>query len=366
MDRDALDLQKKFKREFSPIYQQEDVYNAQNLMSEYPLGEKIKLDDDLSFELISSNHTLGACQIILYIKNNGSVKKIAFTGDLGNLQVDKMYTNNFIPIQNSNLLIGETTYCNLSRSIKAKDRKKDIEKIKSAINTLQIQGKGNILIPSFSFMRSQVIMTVLYDILKNDKNFNFQIVVASPLICKINSIFSDILETEDLRKWEEVKSWDKFYFIDNFIDLENILKDKKSRIYIASAGMMNSGYSVYLGEQFLPNINNIIMFCGFSTEGSLAYKIKSKKTKTIKINGKNIPSRCNIINLHSFSSHIQYEDMLKYYSGGMGTGLFGKIALQHGDFKDKVAFGKILQEEISKRNRTDKVICVNKSTEILI
>ena len=57
---------------------------------------------------------------------------------------------------------------------------------------------------------------------------------------------------------------------------------------------------------------------------------------------------------------------MKYYSGGMGTGLYGKIALNHGNFKDKCEFGKELQEEISKRNRTDKVIIVNKSTEILL
>ena len=57
---------------------------------------------------------------------------------------------------------------------------------------------------------------------------------------------------------------------------------------------------------------------------------------------------------------------MKYYGGGMGTGLYGKVALNHGDFKDKCAFGEELQEEIAKRNRTDKVVVVNRSTEILL
>ena len=95
-------------------------------------------------------------------------------------------------------------------------------------------------------------------------------------------------------------------------------------------------------------------------------KLKQKKQKTISINGKQIANRAGIINLSSFSSHMMYCDLMRYYGGAMGTGLYGKIALNHGNFKDKCEFGKELQEEISKRNRTDKVIIVNKSTEILL
>lgn len=62
------------------------------------------------------------------------------------------------------------------------------------------------------------------------------------------------------------------------------------------------------------------------------------------------------------SSHMQYEHLLKYYSEYK----FDKIALVHGNFKDKCAFAKTLQDEISKKNNTGKVIAVNKSTEILL
>ena len=97
-------------------------------------------------------------------------------------------------------------------------------------------------------------------------------------------------------------------------------------------------------------------------EGSLGAKIKSKNTKTVTIDGKPIPAKCNIISLVSMSSHMQHDELLWYYS----TFNFDKIALVHGEFKDKLAFSKELQEEISKKNKTGKVTCVNKSTEILL
>ena len=53
---------------------------------------------------------------------------------------------------------------------------------------------------------------------------------------------------------------------------------------------------------------------------------------------------------------------MKYYSDVQAD----KIALVHGEFEAKAIFAKELQNEIYKKNKTSKVICVNRSTEILI
>ena len=366
MGRNSEDLERKLKKNYPPIYDEEDVKKTLEYIKEYNIGEKIEIDDTLTIEFIPSGHIISACQVVLYIKNGNSTKKIAFTGDLGNIDVNRMYTNEFKPIQNANLLVGESTYANKERSSKSKDRDKDLEKIKSAVYTTCIDNKSKILIPSFALMRTQTIATIIYDLFNNNEDFNIPVYIASPLACKISKLFEKLLEGEDLDKWNKVKNWDKLNFIDNFDKVEEIVNNSEPCIFIASAGMMNAGYSVYIAEKLLPGYNNTILFVGYSVEGTLSWKIKQKKTKTVTINGKPIPSRCRVINLSSFSSHMGRDSLIKYYSGGMGTGFYGKIALQHGNFKDKVEFGKELQSEIEKRNRTDKVIIVNKSTEITL
>ena len=85
-------------------------------------------------------------------------------------------------------------------------------------------------------------------------------------------------------------------------------------------------------------------------------------TVQLTIDGKPIANRCNVTDLKSFSGHMQLIDMLKYYSDIN----YEKIALVHGDFNPKCEFGKVLQDEIYKKNRTGKVICVNNLTEILL
>ena len=366
MLRDAEDLFRRFKKDYPPIYEESDVKNMVAFMKEYPFKEKIKLDDEVTFEFIPSGHIIGAAQLILYIKNGSTTRKIAFTGDLGNLRTEGYYTNKFEPIQNANLLIGECTYANRERSIKAKDREKDLEKIQTFVRDVCVEGKGRLLFPSFSLMRSQVILTILYELFKEDLEFNIPVYVGSPLTCKINKIFDWVLTGEQLEKWQEVCSWDKITFTSSYEDVEGVLNKNTPAIFICSAGMLNAGFAVGVAEKLLPSSKDGIAFIGYSVEGTLAWKIKQKKTKTISINGKQIHSRCKVINLNSFSSHMQRDELCDYYSGGFGTGMYGKIVLQHGNMKDRIGLAADLQELISKRNRTDKVIIANKSTEILL
>ena len=127
--------------------------------------------------------------------------------------------------------------------------------------------------------------------------------------------------------------------------------------------MMTAGRSINWCKSLLPHSGNHILFVGFATEGSLADKIKNgHKQKTITIEGKQYPNRCGITELHSFSSHANRGSLLKYYSEMQ----VDKICLVHSEFKSKVDFAKDLQEEISKKCKSGKVIAVNKSTKILI
>lgn len=371
MERNALDLTKKFKKNYPPIYDNGDVYAATMLLEECEFNKKIKIDEDITVEFVPAGHTLHSSGIILYIKNGNTIKKIAFTGDMGNIAMPKLFTNTFQPIQSSNLLISETTYADAKRSANGKNREKDIEKIKSIVYDYVIDREdGKILFPTFSFMRTQIILSILFDLFYTDEKFTCPIYVASPLACKICDVFDTHLKGEELEKWQKIRGWGQVHFVKDFETLENLLnkhtKENSAALFLASSRFMQRRYSVYLAEKLLPSSKNIIAFCGYATPTSLAGKIKQKKTKTIAINGKSVPCRANVINLQSFSSHIQHDELLKLLSGGYGQASYEKIALVHGDFDGKVKFAEELKKEISKRNRTDKVIIVNKSTEILL
>ena len=96
-------------------------------------------------------------------------------------------------------------------------------------------------------------------------------------------------------------------------------------------------------------------------EGSIGYKIKNfPSQKTITIDQKAYLNRCGIKCLDSFSSHMQYNNLLNYYTNIANNGC-DIIWLVHGD-KGKIQFKEELDKRINKIFKTTKVVATNKDT----
>ena len=74
---------------------------------------------------------------------------------------------------------------------------------------------------------------------------------------------------------------------------------------------------------------------------------------------KKVPNKANIVMLNSFSSHMQHDELLEYYSNIQCD----KIYLVHGQQNAKINFANELKNLLEKKNKTTQVICVNKGTE---
>ena len=89
---------------------------------------------------------------------------------------------------------------------------------------------------------------------------------------------------------------------------------------------------------------------------------QKRKPLTIMNNGNNktYVVNCEIVELVSYSSHIQHDEMLSYYSSIQCN----QIVLQHGDSDRKNKFAEILEAELSKQCKTTKVILPNKKDRL--
>jgi metallo-beta-lactamase family protein len=165
--------------------------------------------------------------------------------------------------------------------------------------------------------------------------------------------YSANLEGEELKKWKKVIAWKNVHFVQESIDSKDWRESKTPVVVLASSGMLVKGRSTAWCCNMLPREKDRIIFCGFSAEGSVGSIIKSGKQKTITVSGKRCPNRCQVTNLMSFSSHCQRDSLLDYYSSMQCK----KIVLVHGEMQGKIEFAKELQEAISKKNNTSKVVC---------
>lgn len=356
MDTDALELSNKFKRDYYPIYTESDVDNCLKYYTEYPIGEIIQLDEYVKFRFVPSGHILNSAQLELWITEGNVTKKIGYTSDLGNIHIKKYYTNTFEPIKKCDVLIGETTYAREERVANQKMRYKDIEKLETVIRQTCVENGARVLIPVFANDRCQNILTYIYDIFGNDKSFNIPILIDSPMAIRVCRAYSDLLEGDDADKWKRVLAWKNVHFVEDYMDSRGWRESGLPVVVLASSGMMVRGRSTGWAHNMLPRANDRIVFCGFAAHDSLASIIKEGKQKTITVSGHRVRNKCQVTDLHSFSSHMQRDSLLKIY----GATECEKIVLIHGEMDGKIEFARDLEKEISKNNNTSKVVVANK------
>lgn len=359
VERDCQMLERKYKRSFHRIYKPSDVGKMMTFIEEYPMGEKIELSDRLEIRYTPAGHIINSAQIELWVRNEKKNKtvKILYTSDLGNVKIPKYYSEPFESVDKANIVIGESTYSDKNRYVKAETRQKDIDKMREVIK----YNEGIVEIPIFALDRCPNILTILYDIFGNDKDFKQDVVVDSPLAVKMLKQYLSVLENDDYLKLKEVLEWKNLVLIEEGKDSKEYMARAKNCVVLTAAGMLGAGRSRIWLKHIISGRKNTLLFVGYASSNTLASKIKDNKGKgVIKIDSRTYPNRCKVMDLKSFTSHMQYDDLLKYYS----TIQADKVCLVHGDFNTKCEFGKALQEEIEKNYGRARVVIVNKGTSI--
>ena len=352
-------------KNYEPFYNEDIVMKALNYVQEIQSDEIVNISEELSIRYRNAGHILLSKQAEVYINGGSHTRKILFTSDLGNLatQESRVFVENFQPVPTCNIVVGECTYSSRKgKEITKKTLETDIQKIKSAIEQYCVDNNHRILIPTFSLDRMPYILWILYTLFGKDESFKIPILVDSPLSNRLLDCYSSILENEEKEKFDEMMSWKNIKRVITPEDSKAAIADRSAKVILSSSGMITAGRSVKWTQSILPNENDLIMFIGYAGEDTLAYKIKhEKEQKTININGKPIKNKAQIIDLLSFSSHMQRKDLINYYKGINCD----KIYLVHSD-KSKIEFKQDLEKAINDCLKSTRVVAVNKGTKISI
>ena len=353
---EAKVLSKRYKREYSPIYEEKDVYEALDIIYEYDEYRHIyKLDDVVSFQWLPNAHCVGAAQLQLILTADGKKKKILYTSDIGALHTKNHYVEDTeIPSGYNDVVLMESTYGNARRSV-TKTREQDTNHLISAINTVLERG-GSVILPCFSFSRTQEMLTTLYSIYGKDEKFRTPVIVDSKLSCDISDLYSGILEDSDRELWESVKRWGNVRFISEKADSQACVADNGAKIILSASGFCTNGRVVNYLKKYIADRKSMVIFSGYTGDNPsyLSYRIKNyREHKYISINKERVANLADCITLSSFSSHAGHEDLVEY-----GSSLnCGKLILVHGEAESKKCLAEKLKDAISKKDKTYRVLC---------
>ena len=362
-ERDCDALNRKGDKSYTPLYTQDEVEMALRNVVEIEIGDIVNIDDNVSIRYTPAGHILRSCQTELYINGESHTRKILFTSDIGNRMIEdrKVFVEKLQPVTSCNICIGESTYGRRKGSMSKKDPEIDRMKMRTVIKQFCVDNNHRVLIPTFSLDRMPFILWELYQLFGKDKNFKIPILVDSPLSNRLLDCYSSILDGESKEKFDEMISWKNIKRIITPEDSKAAIADKGTKIICASSGMLTAGRSVKWVQSILPNENDCILFVGFAGGDTLAGKIKNGTTqKTININGKPYKNKCQLVDLHSYSSHAQRQELINYYKGLNCE----KIYLVHGDEQARLELKEDLENAFADCCKSTRVIIVNKGTKI--
>jgi metallo-beta-lactamase family protein len=317
---------------------------------------RFKIKSGVWITFIPTGHLLGAANILLEIEENGQLKKIGFSGDVGRRNYPLLPDPE--PFPEVDYLLCESTYGN--RRHKAQGTPEDI--LADVIKRTCIDIPGRLIIPAFSVGRTQALLYVLNK-LYTERGFTpIRVFSDSPMALKSTEIhqkFVKLLNKEAQEfneEHDELFDFDNLHFVENMEQSRHISSYHEPSIIISSSGMVNGGR---VEDHIRKNIQNpycTILMVGFAAEGTLGHRLVHGQ-KTLRVGDKDVPIMANVEHTDVFSGHADLDDLLAFVKQ-QNPAKLKKLFVVHGEYETMLDYKATLHElgyenvEIPKKGQT--------------
>ncbi len=324
------------------LFLDREVRNTMENVVAIAFNRRFKIADNIDVTFIPAGHLLGAAHIVLNIVEDGELKSICFSGDIGRknypLLVDPA------PVPPVDYLICESTYGNRLHvdMMSAEDALADV------IQRTCIDMPGRLIIPSFSVGRTQALLYTL-NRLYTERDFPpIKVFSDSPMAFESTKIYLQHINMLSGEAKAFYKEHEALFDFENFEFLESSKASKAASNYgepciiISSSGMVQGGRVEYHVAQNISNPYSTILIIGYCAEGTLGWRLLNGQ-QTLSIKGKDHQVLANIEKIDVFSGHGDRNDLLNFV-GMQSPETLKRIFLIHGDYSSMEAFRDTLAE----------------------
>jgi len=327
----------------TPIYTQADATACMAHFIGVPNNMKFRIDENIKVKFTNTGHMLGSGVANIEIIENGNIKRIAYTGDIGR-PVDQILAAPQ-PFPQAEILITESTYGDRLHSdpIMAEE-----ELLNIVVDTCVNKG-GKLIIPAFSVGRTQEIVFALNNFFNAGRLPKLDIFVDSPLAVNATAVFrmhpecfnknfSDVLEKDP-----DPFGFDNLYYINKVEDSKKLNDHKKPCVIISASGMMEAGRVKHHLANNISDPRNTILIVGYCAPTTLGARI-GRGDKEVSIFGIVHEVKAEVKKIESFSGHGDYKEMISFISCQDKSAL-SKIFIVHGEYETQKKYVSTLINE---------------------
>ncbi len=285
-----------------PLYTEADARIALEQLSPVPFDTEHDGGAGVSFRFLYAGHILGAAMVMLSYAG----LRIVFSGDLGRPNDPVMRAP--AAVKSTDYLVVESTYGD--RTHDAVDPEIRLAEV---ISRTARRG-GSTVIPAFAVGRVQTLLYHLYRLKAAQRIPDLPVFLDSPMAIDASDIFQahqadHRLSAEECRAVcriaRETRSVEESKAID---------RSRVPAVIISASGMATGGRILHHLETFAPESRNTLLFTGFQAGGTRGAALLAG-AREVKIHGRYVPVRAEVVSLDMLSAHSDAEETLGWLSG---------------------------------------------------
>jgi len=302
---------KQGKNLFEPLYTQYDAMRAMANFTRVPYEEPIRILPNVEVTYHDAGHLLGSAVTTLQISENGSKKRITFTGDLGRKRMPIL--KDPTPVKETDYLITESTYGD-----RLHDKEEDVKAHLARLITNIASSGGKLIIPAFSVGRTQTIVYFLNQLYNEKRISEIPVFVDSPLSTHATEVYNNHEDCFDVETMQMMmQGTDPFTFrtLHYIRDVEESKKLNSMNgpmVVISASGMCESGRILHHLANNIENRRNIILIIGFQAENTLGRRIEERMSP-VKIFGDEYKVLASVEVIDALSAHADRNEFAEYF-----------------------------------------------------
>ncbi len=328
---------------YEPLYSIEDTQRALRLFRGVSYAKPVQLNEAVSVTYHDAGHILGSAMLDIQVHEAGQVKRIVFSGDLG--QWDTPLIQDPTLLRDADYVVMESTYGDRDH-----DSTTSIEDQLAAIVTEAQERGGNVVIPTFAIERAQEMLYYFSKLRAGKRIAPTMVFLDSPMAVDATRLFArndDYLDDEALAMLRQRHSPFRFEGLVMARSREQskaINHLRGSCVIMAGSGMATGGRVKHHLLHNLGREEATILFVGYQSRGTLGREIL-EGAHSVRVLGEQVTVRAKVTRLLGLSAHADRKALIRWISNYHPQPK--RLFLTHGEESASKALATTLQQELN-------------------
>ena len=296
-----------------PLYTIEDVQMTMPLVEEVTYDESRDLGRGVSVRFRDAGHILGSAMIELGVRENGEVRTVVFSGDIG--QWDMPFVCDPTVFEGADYVLMEATYGDREHEDPAR-----VDELLGRIIRETVEAGGNVVIPTFAIERAQDLMFHLSRLVRTGAIPRLPVFLDSPMAREVTQAFErhdEFLDDEARQLFASGENPFRFpglTIVRTPEESKAINFGRKPAVIMAGSGMVTGGRIKHHLALNISRPESTILFVGYQARETLGRQILEGKPE-VRILGRLLPVRARVTKINGFSAHADRKGLARWLDG---------------------------------------------------